>query len=263
MRGGALFLVLLFGITWPWGLLVVPAAMPHGLLAFIAAFVPMVWAPPLVAFGVLWCAEGADAARQEFRARLTYRPRSGRWFAFAVGIPVVAAAVALVIARAAGDGAPFISSNAVLFTLGLQVITGASGEELGWRGYLLPRLGERIGPLPAALAMSALWTLWHVPAFFTPGLPHQFIPMAPFLLMIAAFGLFLALLFNEGGTSVLPTMLAHVSLNVLLALGGVKLSSDIFWWTMAVVFWALALVTIARLWTQAVHQRVHASKGDP
>lgn len=258
MRRVTLFLVLLFGITWPWGMLVIPAAMPHGQVAFLAAFLPMVWAPTLVALGILWYYEGVDAVRQELRARLRYRPGSGRWLVLAGAVPMVAAALALMSARMAGDGAPFISSHALLPVIGMQVITGATGEELGWRGYFLPRVGERIGALRAALVMSALWTLWHLPAFFTPGLPHQFIPMLPFLLMVAGFGLFLALVFNEGGASVLPTMLAHLSLNVMLAIGGVNLSSGIFWWTMVVIYWALSLIVLARLRKQVMRLHVPA-----
>ena len=45
----------------------------------------------------------------------------------------------------------------------MQVITGAVGEELGWRGFLLPRLGERMGAAAAAWVMGILWRLWHVP----------------------------------------------------------------------------------------------------
>jgi membrane protease YdiL (CAAX protease family) len=254
----ALFLILLFALTWPWGVLVVPAAMPHGQLAFLAAFLPMVWAPTVIALGILWYREGPDIVKRELRARLTYRQGSGRWHVLAGGTPIVITAVALASAWAVGDGAPFIPSNAVLLTLGVQVITGASGEELGWRGYLLPRLGERIGALSAALVMSTLWAFWHLPAFFTPGMPHQLIPMLSFLLVVAGFGLFLALLFNEGGESVLPTMLAHLALNATLAVGGVNLASGVFWRTMAAIYGALAVGAIVRLRTQGVRQPVSA-----
>ena len=74
--------------------------------------------------------------------------------------------------------------------------------------------------MAAAIVMASTWAVWHVPAFFTPGMPHQFIPMASFLLTVASFGVFLAFVFNKAEESVLPTMLAHLSLNVMLAIGG-------------------------------------------
>ena len=122
-------------------------------------------------------------------------------------IPIVVATVAILGARAGGDSAPFVSSSAILPAVGMQIITGALGEELGWRGYLLPRIGQRFGDTAAAIVMASTWAAWHLPAFFTPGMPHQFIPMPSFLLTVASFGVFLAFLFNKAEQSVLPTML--------------------------------------------------------
>jgi len=134
--------------------------------------------------------------------------------------------------------------------IGIQVITGATGEELGWRGFLLPRLGRHVGELPAAFLMGMLWALWHVPAFFTPGMPHQFMPLASSLALIALFGVFLALMFNQAGESALPTMLAHLSLNVMFGVGGVNLSSVVFWRTMAGIYGAIAVLAIVVSRTQ-------------
>jgi hypothetical protein len=33
--------------------------------------------------------------------------------------------------------------------------------------------------------MALLWASWHVPAFYTPGMPHRFMPMWPMLTLIA------------------------------------------------------------------------------
>jgi hypothetical protein len=71
--------------------------------------------------------------------------------------------------------------------------------------------------------------------------------MAPFLLMVAAFGIFLALAFNESEASVLPTMLAHLSLNITLAIGGVSFSALAFWWTLAGAYGVVAAIAIIRL----------------
>jgi membrane protease YdiL (CAAX protease family) len=249
----ALFLFILFGVTWPWGYVARPLFVSGHLWTFLAGLLPSVWAPTIIALIVIRWAEGAAGVREELRARLSYRPESVRWLVLAGSVPILVTAVAIVSARATGDATSFISSTAILPTIGLQVITGAAGEELGWRGFLLPRLGRQLGAMAAAVVMGILWALWHVPAFFTPGMPHQFMPMASFLLLVALFGVFLALMFNHAGESVLPTMLAHLSLNVTLAIGGVNLTSVVFWRTMAAIYGAIAVVAMIRSWIRPVH----------
>jgi len=68
----------------------------------------------------------------------------------------------------AGLGAR-IAINAIA---GVVVVSGfALFEEIGWRGWLLPRLTERTGPRRAAAICSAIWALWHVP-YGLSGIQH-------------------------------------------------------------------------------------------
>ena len=68
-------------------------------------------------------------------------------------------------------------------------------------------------------------------------------------LAIMAFGLFMAALFYRTRGSVIPTILAHLSWNITLGAGGVQLSSNIFWWTLAGLF-ALSAVCVEAVTTQ-------------
>jgi membrane protease YdiL (CAAX protease family) len=142
------------------------------------------------------------------------------WYVIGILVPVAAVASAIIIARHLDSAATFIPLAALPLTLGLQVFTGAMGEELGWRGFLLSHLERRLSPRVAALVMAITWALWHLPAFFFPGMPQQHVPPIAFLLMVAAFGIFLALLFNRTRGHLVSTMLAHFSFNMSLAAGG-------------------------------------------
>jgi membrane protease YdiL (CAAX protease family) len=72
-------------------------------------------------------------------------------------VPIAALALATFVARATGGAAPWTPASAIPVMIGAQVITGAVGEELGWRGYLLPRIRLHLGALGAAWTMAVLW----------------------------------------------------------------------------------------------------------
>ncbi|MGI6036331.1 MAG: CPBP family intramembrane glutamic endopeptidase [Limnochordia bacterium] len=52
--------------------------------------------------------------------------------------------------------------SALFFTL----IQGATGEETGWRGYLLPAVVEKHGVVKGSLIVSLIWSFWHTPIWF-------------------------------------------------------------------------------------------------
>jgi len=249
VKQALLFLILVFGTTWSVGFWVAAQPGPTNLSGFLAAFLPQVWAPTVVALALVAVSHGPRGVRIEVAERLKYRRGAAPWLALAATTPAVATALAVATARFAGDGAPFTPSRAVPLAIGMQIITGAVGEELGWRGFLLPRLRKRSGRVVAAWVMGALWSLWHVPAWFIPWLPHRTFPVASTLIFIACFGVFMAFLFYRAGESVIATILAHLSLNIMTAMGGVRLSSSVFWTALATIFFIIAV------WASAVMNR--------
>jgi uncharacterized protein len=62
---------------------------------------------------------------------------------------------------------PLLLASYLPAVLTFNLIT-AIGEEPGWRGYALPRLQERYGPLPASLILGTLHAGWHLPVFLLP-----------------------------------------------------------------------------------------------
>jgi len=44
-----------------------------------------------------------------------------------------------------------------------------NGEEMGWRGYVLPRLQAKYNALVSSLIVGVIWSVWHLPKFFGTG----------------------------------------------------------------------------------------------
>jgi membrane protease YdiL (CAAX protease family) len=56
--------------------------------------------------------------------------------------------------------------NIGLWAILLWVVTYGFGEEIGWRGFALPRLQKDHSALVATLILGTGWAIWHLPAFW-------------------------------------------------------------------------------------------------
>jgi membrane protease YdiL (CAAX protease family) len=173
-RSVAMFLVLAYGISWAW---VVPLAVTgHTVLQGDGwpTHVPSLAGPMLAAFIVTgWTAGLAGVG--DLVARMGRWRIGWRWwlavlgplaFFFAV-LATMAAAGADVPAR--GDFGRFSGLPSSLGIVGVAIVVtlvNGFGEETGWRGYALPQLQHRFGPIAASLVIAAAWAAWHIPQFF-------------------------------------------------------------------------------------------------
>lgn len=82
-------------------------------------------------------------------------------------------------------------------------------EELGWRGFALPRLQEKHSALSAGLVIGSIWAVWHLPNFFIRGAPQEGMPFIGFFLEIVAFSILLVWVYNNTHGSLLMPFLWH------------------------------------------------------
>jgi membrane protease YdiL (CAAX protease family) len=61
-------------------------------------------------------------------------------------------------------GAPALGTFAGVF--GIILFSGGGMEEIGWRGFALPRLQKMYSPLLASILIAVVWALWHMPLYF-------------------------------------------------------------------------------------------------
>ena len=149
------------------------------------------------------------------------------WIAFGVAAPAVLFAVSVVALRTAGQGhfswadigrsveypalsrAAFWAANVILYGF---------GEEVGWRGFALPRLQARRNALASALLISSAWAAWHLPLFaFAGGLSSLgFAGTAGWLSSMVTGSILMSWLFNTSRGSVIAVALFHGVLDIVM-----------------------------------------------
>jgi membrane protease YdiL (CAAX protease family) len=111
-------------------------------------------------------------------------------------------------------------TNAFRFvTLGLALnLAFALGEELGWRGFLVPKLAERLSFAGTAAVSGIIWASWHMPliifADYNGGTPTMY-SIACFAVMVVGISFPIAWLRLRSG-SVWPAALLHASHNLFI-----------------------------------------------
>lgn len=85
-----------------------------------------------------------------------------------------------------------------------------NGEEIGWRGYVLPRLQAKHTALVSSLIVGVIWGLWHLPKFLAPGNTS---PFGWFMVKIIVEAILYTWLYNNTQGSLLLVTLFHASGN--------------------------------------------------
>ena len=232
----AAFFVLAYAFAWSLVLLT-RVSMVFGFLALFG--------PAAAAMFVTACTDGRAGVGNLFRALAIWRVGLG-WYVVALALPALlslaAAGVSLVF------GAPPDIHFSELSPLTAILFILVIGEELGWRGYALPRLQARYGGLGASLILGMLWAAWHLPNQFIPGLEFYGYGFPAFALYVVPMTVLFTWLANQTHGSVLLAWLFHGAINTLIF---VNSAVDIVqrWWLSAAVYGVAAVLVVLVLGT--------------
>lgn len=152
--------------------LVAVAVLGTPLVLWFGRLDPEVGRSLLVVF--MWVpALGAVVARAITGVKITFGTPSPRTLAAAL-VPALLVGVVYFLALApawlAFRAPP--DPGGLVVAIGVNVVVScvlAFGEEVGWRGYLLPQLRARHGFLTANAIVLVIWISYHVPIILLPG----------------------------------------------------------------------------------------------
>jgi membrane protease YdiL (CAAX protease family) len=210
-------IILMFALTWPIDL-ANSGALPFKVPSVVALLVGYGFVcASLIMTGLTLGKEGVTALLKRF---LQWRV-GWKWylalfiipFLDFIGISMSAALTHAPIDFSAAYAYKIFgpSANLLFFVIPFLLIDVlTNGEEIGWRGYALPRLQVKYSGLAAALILGAVWGFWHLPKF----LSHwNTITFAWFLVDTMAKSVLLTWLYNNTKGSLLLTTLGHAIWN--------------------------------------------------
>jgi uncharacterized protein len=259
-----IFFVLAFSIPWAGSAIVI--AQGHGVLPGTLPMEPVLiigsWTPNLAAFLVLAFIVRRRGGIRELLLGWTRWNAAPGWYLVAAS-PLLIGLITIGIVRGIlgqppGDGE---MAGAAMFAtvLVLALISGATGEELGWRGFALPRLQTRMSALSASVVLGLLWSLWHLPLWFT-GFGWEKTPFWVFTLSCVSFSVIATWVCNSTNARLVIVTLMHLFLNFGVFVSGDAVlipvaQADMYMAGMLTIF-AVAIVMIYGPATLSRHRRL-------
>jgi len=215
------FFALTFAVTWTFFIAAaaLSGALPAGTapgLGLQALILLGTFAPAFVAVGLTARATGRAGVRALLRPLFQSDVRA-RWYVFAAGYMIgIKLTVALAYRLVTGAWPRFgvepwyVMAAATVFS---TLIGGQAGEEIGWRGYALPRLTARFGLGGASIVLGVIWATWHLPLFYLHGVDTYGQSFPAYLLQTTALSVALAWLYWRTHGSLLLVMFMHAAIN--------------------------------------------------
>ncbi|MBB4934889.1 membrane protease YdiL (CAAX protease family) [Lipingzhangella halophila] len=218
-RGLTAFFLIAFAFSWTvwWaGSLLIAGGNPMPAV-IIGSFGPMVAAVSVTGATQGWSGVGALLRRYAPRRRGGFTP-----YAIAVVVVLAIAASATfpvflqetsVDSAALGAALPLLPAQFLLIAL-----AGGGNEELGWRGFALPRLQGALSPLAANLVLGLTWAVWHAPLAAMAGTAQSDMYFPAYALLCVGLTVVLGYIFNSARGGVFATVIAHAAINVVSSL---------------------------------------------
>lgn len=273
MRRCSLFLYFVLACAFSWLIELPLAARARGWIGWSVPFslhYLAAYGPLLSALVTVRLTEGGGRVR-ELLGGLSPRRTSGSWLMVGLLSPLGLLLVASAFAAATGEGWPRLwAFGRVNFLPDLGIVawpfwllTFGIGEELGWRGYALPRLQTRYSALSATLLLTLGWALWHLPTFlYLPSYRGMSVAMIPgFVFGLAAGAVVLTWLFNSSHGSILTVALWHGTFNLVsaarAAAGTVAAVESVL-----VMIWAIVVIVLYGPKRLSAAAKVLAEQGD-
>jgi len=182
-----------------------------------------------------------------------------RWYAFALLLFPAAVILGAVLDSYLADiKLSFYSGSFVQYAyllimtfIGYGLFGGSLNEEIGWRGFAMPRLLKRFNPFVATLILGVVWTVWHGPLHFNGFYGNGLVGFINRYPMNIALTFFFTHLYLKTKGSILLAVLLHTSVNFSFAMFPITTNSMNYASGLLLVFLIITLIYDRKLWFPA------------
>jgi len=232
------FFLIAFAFTW---LFWIPDALgKRGILpniiwtnlGFLGAFGPMI-----ASLFLVYKEKGIGGMKNIFKKGMHYDFENKWWFIIFFLFPIIIF-IAYVASILVDSTIPTSEAKGLYwflpFIFFFVLFTGGPlTEELGWRGYALPRLQAKYSPFVSTLILGFIWSIWHFPQFIVP--PEKtgmfyITPIWSFIFPVIAANFVYTWIFNHTNGSILAVIILHTQMNLFLWIFPVLYTSTGYLW---------------------------------
>lgn len=215
-------LIIFFFIAFilAWVLMGLAVAQNYGWIELAIPLEPILiigsWIPNIAAFLVIaFVLKRKGGIKKLFKGWLKFKV-SALWYMVTLS-PLILSALSIIIYKLLYGVAPvegiLYDPTGLIVLIVMITITGAMGEELGWRGFALPWLQSRMNALSASILLGMLWVIWHAPLWFA-GLGFEEMPFLAYAIIGISFTVLVTWACNNSRGSLVIASLFHLTLNI-------------------------------------------------
>jgi uncharacterized protein len=215
------FLIFTFAISWITGFPTVFVPGKFEGFAYLSNF-----GPALAALIVVGIAEGSEGIKKLIRSLFQWRVKF-IWYLVVLLGPALMMAIAVLFYNVLIENGSAQSFNAwfsafpqhllVVVSVFIFMMIGIWGEEIGWRGFALPRLQQAYHPLLASLMLGAIWAAWHLPLFFMEGSQQSQMGIPYFFFATLGYSILYSWIYNGTKESLFMIWLLHSANNATVS----------------------------------------------
>lgn len=203
------------------------------------------WGPAISAIFLTAVTRGKQGLKDLLHRLLLWRVPA-RWYLIIIfGWPAISILAALLHAQITKQpvGIHWTVWTAAQTFLNSALILGFwACEEIGWRGFALPRLLNRWNALFSSIVLGAAWWLWHLPYFIGAGGINP--AFYPYLALTVTVSILMTWIFNHTKGSIFVATFFHFYMNVYDAFQADKLLSADPGGVEMIRYWLLAASAI-------------------